>query len=319
MNDTGGPERPYRFIGKPLPRKEDERLVTGKGRFTDDFNLDGQAYAAMVRSSHIRVRGIVAIDVAVAKNMPGVLGVLQLRRRLRRRGRVKPIPHDPVRKTKYDMKLIRPGGCVVFAGPHVLLPADRVRHARRGTVAMVVAATKAQAMDAAEAIVVTAIRNCRLCCIPRTPWFPARRRCGTTALQQHLRRYDFQRRQAATDTAFLPAPQCMSSSRRSTSSAASPACRSNRAPRSLFAYDAATGRAIRSHAGSGGAVRQKPANFATVLGIALENLRVRSPTTSAAISARATAFSSNLALVLWAAKKTPDARGNSPQPARKPS
>ena len=32
----------YRSIGKPMPRKEDLRLLTGKGRFTDDFNLDGQ-------------------------------------------------------------------------------------------------------------------------------------------------------------------------------------------------------------------------------------------------------------------------------------
>jgi len=41
MNDAAGPQRPYRFIGKSLPRKEDERLITGKGRFTDDFNLEG--------------------------------------------------------------------------------------------------------------------------------------------------------------------------------------------------------------------------------------------------------------------------------------
>jgi aerobic carbon-monoxide dehydrogenase large subunit len=47
MNDAGRPEDPYRAIGKPLPRKEDERLVTGKGRFTDDFNLDGQVYATI--------------------------------------------------------------------------------------------------------------------------------------------------------------------------------------------------------------------------------------------------------------------------------
>ena len=51
MDDKTRPvEAGYHFIGKPMARKEDERLVTGKGRFTDDFNLDGQAYAAMVRS-----------------------------------------------------------------------------------------------------------------------------------------------------------------------------------------------------------------------------------------------------------------------------
>ena len=74
MNDAAASERPYRFIGKPLPRKEDERLITGKGRFTDDFNLDGQAYAAMVRSPHPHAR-ITAIDTAAAKNMSGVLGI----------------------------------------------------------------------------------------------------------------------------------------------------------------------------------------------------------------------------------------------------
>ena len=150
MNDETAPQRPYRFIGKPLPRKEDERLVTGKGRFTDDFNLDGQGYAAMVRSPHPHAR-IVAVDAAAAKSMPGVLGVFT--------GAdcaadgLTPIPHDPVPKTKYDMKLAGPSGGAVFAGPHVLLPADRVRHVGEA-LAMVVAATKAQAMDAAEAVVV---------------------------------------------------------------------------------------------------------------------------------------------------------------------
>ena len=50
----------YRFIGKPIRRTEDERLITGKGRFSDDFQFDGQTYAAMVRSPypHARIRGI---------------------------------------------------------------------------------------------------------------------------------------------------------------------------------------------------------------------------------------------------------------------
>lgn len=148
MNDAGRPEDLYRAIGKPLPRKEDERLVTGKGRFTDDFNLEGQVYAAMVRSPHPHAR-IVAIDTAAAKAMPGVFGVFT--------GAdcaadgLAAIPHDPVPKTKFDMKLTAPGGGAVFAGPHVLLPADRARHVGEA-VAMVVAETKAQAMDAAEAV-----------------------------------------------------------------------------------------------------------------------------------------------------------------------
>ena len=43
-------------IGKPVPRKEDARLVTGKGCYSDDFNLPGQAYACMVRSPHAHAR-----------------------------------------------------------------------------------------------------------------------------------------------------------------------------------------------------------------------------------------------------------------------
>ena len=37
-------------IGKPVPRKEDERLLQGKGCYGDDFNLSGQAYMVVVRS-----------------------------------------------------------------------------------------------------------------------------------------------------------------------------------------------------------------------------------------------------------------------------
>jgi carbon-monoxide dehydrogenase large subunit len=64
----------FRFIGKPVVRKEDERLTTGRGRFSDDFSLAGQACAVMVRSPHAHAR-IRAIDATQAKEMPGVLGV----------------------------------------------------------------------------------------------------------------------------------------------------------------------------------------------------------------------------------------------------
>ncbi len=150
MNDTGRPNDGYRFIGKPLPRKEDARLTTGKGRFTDDFSLDGQAYAVMVRSPHPHAR-IVSIDGATAKAMPGVLAVLT--------GEdceadaLTPIPHSPVPSTKFDMKLTGKGGQPVFPGRHVLLPVDRARYVGE-PVAMVVAETRNQAMDAAEAVTV---------------------------------------------------------------------------------------------------------------------------------------------------------------------
>ncbi|HXO02519.1 MAG TPA: hypothetical protein VN900_10715, partial [Stellaceae bacterium] len=39
-------------IGQPVPRTEDPVLVSGKGRYSDDVNLPGQAYAVTVRSHH---------------------------------------------------------------------------------------------------------------------------------------------------------------------------------------------------------------------------------------------------------------------------
>lgn len=61
-------------VGQPVRRKEDDTLVRGKGRYTDDFNLPGQAHAVIVRSTH--AHGIIrAINTEAAKAMPGVLGV----------------------------------------------------------------------------------------------------------------------------------------------------------------------------------------------------------------------------------------------------
>ena len=61
-------------VGQPVRRSEDPKLVRGEGRYTDDINLPGQAYAVMVRSrdAHGVIRGI---DTAAAKAMPGVLAV----------------------------------------------------------------------------------------------------------------------------------------------------------------------------------------------------------------------------------------------------
>src|SRR5215471_14986663 len=140
----------FAAIGQPLRRKEDLRLITGAGQFSDDFSLDGQAYAAMVRSPHPHAR-IVAIDAARARALPGVLGVFT-GADIAADG-LKPIPHDPLPKTRTDLKLTGPGGGSVFIGPHALLPADKARHVGEA-VAMVVAQTRAQALDAAEAVTV---------------------------------------------------------------------------------------------------------------------------------------------------------------------
>ena len=138
----------FNAIGHPVRRKEDQRLLTGKGRFSDDFALDGQAYAAMVRSPHPHAR-ILRIDTAAAKTMPGVLGVFT-GADCRADG-LKALPHSAVPATHFDMKLTGPGGGAVFIGPHYLLPTDKTRHVGEA-LAMVVAETRAQALDAAEAV-----------------------------------------------------------------------------------------------------------------------------------------------------------------------
>ena len=77
-------------VGQPVRRKEDDTLVRGKGKYTDDFNLPGQAYAWIVRSSHAHgiIRGIDTIgrqgDAGRARGLD--------RRRPRRRRITAPSP-----------------------------------------------------------------------------------------------------------------------------------------------------------------------------------------------------------------------------------
>ena len=291
MDDKTGPdETGYRFIGKPLPRKEDARLITGKGRFTDDFSLDGQAYAVMVRSPYPHAR-IVAIDAAAAKKMPGVLGVFT--------GadcaadKLAPIPHDPVPKTKFDMKLTGPGGGAVFIGPNVLLPADKARHVGEA-VAMVVAETKAQAMDAAEAVEVTYEE------LPFVLHSEDAMRAGAPVLWDEVPNNVTVEtvfgNVEATDQAFARAAHVVTKNfhiGRVTGVPLEPRA-------ALGHYDAATGR-YTLYAGSGGAVRQK-SELSTILGVPPDNVRVLSHDVGGNFGTRNRVFV-EFGLVLWASRK----------------
>src|SRR5271169_3387895 len=62
-------------IGQPVRRREDLRLLTGNGRYSDDVNLPGQTYAVMVRSPHAHAL-IRRIDTAAARAAAGALAVL---------------------------------------------------------------------------------------------------------------------------------------------------------------------------------------------------------------------------------------------------
>src|SRR5919201_6677251 len=73
MSEEGRLRMPY--IGQPLKRFEDPRLVTGDGSFVDDIQRPDMLYAAVLRSpyAHARLR---SIDVAAARQSPGVVAVL---------------------------------------------------------------------------------------------------------------------------------------------------------------------------------------------------------------------------------------------------
>jgi carbon-monoxide dehydrogenase large subunit len=121
-------------------RREDRRLVTGTGHYTNDFNLEGQAHAAFRRAD--RAHAVIkSIDATAARNSPGVLAVLT--------GAdvtdagfatIPPIAPPPGR-----------GGMGVLMPQRPVLARDRVRFAGE-EVAVVVAKTAAQARDAADMI-----------------------------------------------------------------------------------------------------------------------------------------------------------------------
>ncbi|MGZ5845648.1 MAG: xanthine dehydrogenase family protein molybdopterin-binding subunit, partial [Xanthobacteraceae bacterium] len=110
-------------IGQPVIRKEDAALVTGQGRFSDDLDLAGQAYAVMVRSPHAHAR-IRAIEAAAALALPGVIAVLTGADAIA--DGLKPIPHRPLIGPP-DIALGKPDTSDKFLAPHLVLPHDKAR------------------------------------------------------------------------------------------------------------------------------------------------------------------------------------------------
>jgi len=66
---------PTTYIGTRTPRKEDPKLIRGRGVFTDDVTLPGMVYVSLVRSPHAHAR-IRRIDAAAARKEPGVVTVI---------------------------------------------------------------------------------------------------------------------------------------------------------------------------------------------------------------------------------------------------
>ncbi len=134
MNATG--------IGAPVRRREDQRFVTGQGRYVDDFNRPGQTYAYFLRSPHAHAN-IRSIDIRAARAMPGVVGIFT----------GEDLAADKIGGLICGWMIHSKDGTPMKAGPHPALAQGKVRYVG-DHVAVVVAETLAHAKDAAEAIVV---------------------------------------------------------------------------------------------------------------------------------------------------------------------
>ncbi|TDI90622.1 MAG: xanthine dehydrogenase family protein molybdopterin-binding subunit [Chloroflexi bacterium] len=126
-------------VGQPVPRKEDPRLVTGGGQFTDDVNLPSQLHAAFFRSPYPHGR-IIELDVSSARTASGVVAVYTAED-------LGELGSMPCRAQLTDR-----AGNPCFVPRRPLLAEQRVLFVGQAVVA-VIAETRQQARDAAELIV----------------------------------------------------------------------------------------------------------------------------------------------------------------------
>src|SRR3974390_328976 len=135
-------------IGQPVPRKEDMRLITGRGRYTDDLSVEGQAYAVMVRSPHAHAI-IRAIDVRGALAVPGVVAVLTGADFIA--DQMKPIPNKTFSLHPAERPLVNSEGPRPFNVPDYPMPADKTRFVGEA-IAMVIAESINAAKDGADRV-----------------------------------------------------------------------------------------------------------------------------------------------------------------------
>ena len=98
-------------IGAPLPRREDLRLLTGRGCYASDNFPDGLCHAVMVRSPHAHAE-IRSINTKHARKAPGVLAVLTGADAAA--DGMGPIPHTPDWKGPPDAELRLPPGFKIY-------------------------------------------------------------------------------------------------------------------------------------------------------------------------------------------------------------
>jgi carbon-monoxide dehydrogenase large subunit len=275
-------------IGQPVRRREDLRLVRGRGRYSDDLNLPGQVYAVFVRSPHAHAL-IRSLDAATAKAAPGVLAVLTSEE-MRADG-LNPLPHisnnhpaDIAIKNKDGSPTVRPNQ------QPIIFP--EVCHVGE-IVAMVVAETVAAAKDAAELVeidweVLPAVARGLDAAEPQAP--RARRDSANIILDGEVGD------QGAANAAFAKAVHVVKLDTWVQRVAGVPM-----EPRAAVGeYDPATNMHT-CHAGCGGAVSPRR-DMAMVFGVPPEQARMVMHDIGGNFGTRGS-FSVEFALVVWGAKR----------------
>jgi carbon-monoxide dehydrogenase large subunit len=133
---------PFEGIGASVRRKEDFRFLQGRGAYTDDADKPGQLHAWILRSPHAHAR-IKSVDISAAASMPGVVEIYT----------GADMAKDGVGGLPCGWQIHNKDGSPMAEPPHPVLAHEKVRHVG-DPVAVAIAATRQQARDAAEAIIV---------------------------------------------------------------------------------------------------------------------------------------------------------------------
>ena len=283
-------------IGCPVPRKEDRRLLTGRGRFSDDVDMDGQAIAFVLRSTHAHAR-IMAVDTAAASKLPGVLAVLTGADALH--DALGPMPRDHTMKAppnappSPEPALVNRDGSAIPDTLMPLLAHDVVRFVGQ-PVAFVVAETLSAAKDAAELIEIEyeplpVVIDTREAARPDAPRvYPDL--ASNVVVDCELGD------EAATRAAMARAIHVVRLDTHVHRVTGVPM----EARACVGRFDAATGR-YNLHAGSGGIVRQKR-EIATILRVSADDVRVTADDIGGNFGTKNSLFA-EFPLCLWAARK----------------
>ena len=269
-------------IGDAPKRREDLRFVTGHGRYLDDIAFENLAHAVVLRSPHAHAR-IARIDTTAARAAPGVLAVL-----------------TAAEAAADGLSALRPGaetntvaGEPFLFEPQPLLAADKVRHVGEA-VALIVAQTRDQALDAAELVAIDyetlpAVTTTEAARAPGAPLVTDKAPGNLCLDWRHGDR-------EAVDTAFAKAKHVVRLALDNHRVVTNPM-----EPRGIVGtYDAATGR-YTAHV-SAQSIHVTRDFTARALGVKREQVRFVAPDVGGGFGAKNFVYPEH-ALLLWAAKR----------------